>query len=194
MNFTKTTTLLILLFFLFVLSFTLFYGTYRRIYSPTRIIKCVHYIEEINSLWKETGVKGRILVIFARHIKPDFRGSYFGEYLFTNLAIHQGTIRTIYHVIPKKYWPEAIYEKTAIRPDIISDDKKLILANNKGRKYFMVLDEFHGLSEQTLVIIDIDSWSTKELHQINNLLNNGNITTDILTYFGTPPSSMNQLH
>ncbi len=170
----------ILTFTLGVLLLTLFYGPYRRVFVSPGAVHQVDSVSDINNLWQSNGVRGRVLVIFARHINPEHHGTYFAEYAFTTLSLRQGAVRTVYHIVPDRYWPEISFEKSTLRPDIRTTTSGFVHAFEAGRVYFLPLSRFESIDERALVILDAQSWGGDELADIYHLIERKKLRTDLM--------------
>lgn len=176
MSHRKITAIAIILFCIASIIFTFAYGRAKRIFVDQKKSVTIYSAQELNTLWHETGVHGRIAVIFARHLTPQSPDSGFPEMDYLDNAMRQGRVRTTYVVVPDRFWPEVVNEQL-YSPKLIvplkTTDTGFLLLHEGGRIHVMPLSKYIPASgkEMALIVIEQNIWSQQESDKIAAYLN-----------------------
>lgn len=174
----KSTLILICIFSLLIFSLSFVYGPLRRVFvAPARIIQ-VETGPEIYRLWESSRVKGRVVVLFSRHLNVELAGNESSGIKCTEMALQHGIIRKVYHVVPDHVWPE-VAKNLSTRPVFNKVEEGYVGFLEEGRAYVMPLSRFTQIQENVLLVLEPAVWGTEELQQIKRLITEKKVTTDL---------------
>lgn len=175
----------ITLFCIVTIAFTFMYGPAKRIFiEPSKIVS-VRSALELDTIWRSTGVHGRIAVIFVRHLNPQLSGAGFPETDYLDNAMRQGIVRTTYVIIPDSAWPEVVTEYLS-NPSLIvplkTTDTGFMLLHEGGRIHVRPLSKYVPSSgkEQALIVIEQGIWTRLESKKIDDYLRSGLQAADLV--------------
>ena len=179
---------LILAAFVVALAAVSLYGPAQRRSLPgeRRVVR-VAAPQQALDVWRESGVKGRILVHFARrnNAKDDVPGLTGENYIYR--AMRDNVIRALYHVIPDKSWPE-VAATLARRPQATREGEGYRLVIEGMPVHVMRLRDVAPQAERVLVNVEGEWWGTRELAAIDGLLTRGTLRADLVTIAGPVPA------
>lgn len=175
----------IILFFFSILGGTFFYGPARRTFVVPDKIVAVRSAPELDDLWHASGVRGRIAVLFTRHLNHQFSGIAFPEMDYLDRAMRHGIVRRAYYVVPDIFWQMTVLEHRE-RMEYILDPKAtdtgFMILHEGGRihalplsKYIPELDD-----EKALVVLDPAVWTAQERSRIDGFIRSGQLPSDLV--------------
>jgi len=174
----------ILIFFLGAIAFSYMYGPYKRSYATPHKTISVHSAKELDNIWRSSSVHGRIAIIFARHLNPQFSINGFPETDYIDTAMRHGIIRAAYYVVPDAIWSDVISEnllKNSSMAPLKTTNSGFIILHEGGRINVMPLSKFiPELNENVLVVIEEKIWSSQERLKIDNYFRSGLLTSDLV--------------
>ncbi len=155
----------------------------RRCLTGERRVVRVAAPQQALDVWRESGVKGRILVHFARrnNAKDDVQGVTGENYIYR--AMRDNMIRALYHVIPDGSWPE-VAAILARRPQATREGEGYRLVLEGMPVHVMRLRDVTPLPERVLVNIEGEWWGPRDLAAIDGLLDRGILRADLVTIAG----------
>jgi hypothetical protein len=166
-----------------------FHGPSRRVYvSPPRAVAIRHPMDAYG-LWQASGIKGRIALVFARHLIPAEAVETTADVEAIERAMHHGMIREVFHVVPDDHWPDvafglslvSIYWPTA---------EGAVGAFEDGRVNVLPLSRLWIVPERALVLVDTRVWSPEEKERIARRIRSGAIETDLIGVASGTPSDL----
>lgn len=176
----RNTLLLIGIAILFVLVVIIShsYGPSRRVYLSAPQVHSAETTAEIARAWDESGARGRIAICFTRYLNalPEKESQ---DLKVTETAMEKGIIRRVYHVPPKRAWPE-IEAALSKRIDMRPTREGFIGIFDYGRVYIQPLELLAPLQEKALVIIEPGVWTPAEIARISGMLQSGRIISDFI--------------
>jgi hypothetical protein len=160
-----------------VVVFSYVYGpTQRSFASPPRVLS-VESTEQIVRAWEASAVKGRIAICFTRYLNA-LETKESKEVKATELSMHHGIIRRVFHITPDSAWPQ-IQATLSKRDDMRPTPEGFIGVFDDGRVYIMPFSRFSPIKEKALIIVEPSVWSRDELLQIANQLKSARISSDL---------------
>ncbi|MBF0327647.1 MAG: hypothetical protein HQL10_00645 [Nitrospirae bacterium] len=156
------------------------YGPSKRTFVSPGKVELLTSPIDIYEFWHSTKVRGRVAVLFTRHLDSEIGLSEEPGEKYTELAMRHGIVRKIYHVVPDSVWPvvsDNLYRRKFAR--ITSYGFVMALAN--GRIHVLPLSRFNPEDEKSLIVVEPSVWSSDELAKIVKLIKSGNLRTDIIT-------------
>jgi hypothetical protein len=144
----------------------------RRCDSPSQILP----------RWRAAGVRGRVLVHFARDNGMSADPGPLSPENQIYRALQEGIIRRVYHVIPDQAWSEV---EATLRGRGVEYARGAFVLDVAGAP-LRVLERTHlpALGEPALVTIDADAWSNEALASIAERLRGGGVESDLLLWYG----------
>lgn len=138
-------------------------------------------------VWRESGVKGRILFHFARrnNAKDDVPGITAENYIYR--AMRENVIRSLYHVIPDGSWPE-VAATLAKRPQATREEGGYRLVIEGMPVHVLRLRDVTPPGESVLVNIEAEWWGPQDFAAINDLMRRGVFASDLVTISGKAPA------
>lgn len=138
-------------------------------------------------VWRENGVKGRILFHFARrnNARDDVAGITAENYIYH--AMRENRIRCLYHVIPEGSWAE-VAAALKSRPQASRDGDGFRLVIEGMPVHVLRLRDVAPAGENVLVNIEGEWWGAQEFAAINDLLRRGVLAGDLVTISGRAPA------
>lgn len=161
------------------LLYCIFYGPSQRVYTPSETIVSPALSADILQIWKESGAKGRLAILFTRRLnaeEPNAAGLA-GNYLQT--ALQQGIVRSAIHVLPDSAWSE-VDRNLSNNPTVRRTPSGFVLLFDEGRVLVTALSRFKPVAEQALVVIEPSIWSADELRFLGKMVAERDVLTDIL--------------
>lgn len=182
---------LILLLCIATIAFTFMYGPSRRTFVEPAKSVTVHSAQELVSLWKSSGMHGRNVVIFARHLNPAFSVSLFPEVDYLESVMHSGIVRKAYFIVPDSTWNEAVSESLQ-RASIVlpkTTATGILLLQDGGRIQVIPLSKYipEQTNEKSLVVIEEGAWTRQDRFRIDNYFRSGLLTSDLVVHIGDAP-------
>ncbi len=183
MPYRTVVTALVILFLVAVIAGTFSYGPSKRKFVEPRQSVTVPSAQALTQLWESTGVHGRIVVIFARHLNQEFSGGSFPEMDYLDKAMRRGLVRKAYYIVPDRAWPQVVTENIARRELIVplkTTDAGFTLLHIGGRINVMPLSKYipEGI-ETVLTVLEPEAWSPQEQFRIDTLFSSGLMTADL---------------
>lgn len=187
------TTACILLFTAGALLISFVYGPLRRSFaSPARALQ-VSSSADIYNLWQSSGVRGRIAVLFTRHLNVELPGKGFPEVKYIEHAMRHGIVRTVYYVVPDTAWTEVVTEN--LQREMLSPPKPtesgFVMFFEEGRVNVLPLSRFWPMGEESLIVLEAGVWSRDDLAHITRLIRSRGLTTDLLAIIRGSLSDVN---
>lgn len=138
-------------------------------------------------VWRESGVKGRILFHFARrnNAKDDVVGITAENYIYH--AMRENRIRRLYHVIPDGSWSEVAAALRG-RPQASRVGGGFRLVIEGMPVYVLRLRDVTPVGENVLVNIEGEWWGAQEFAAIKDLLRRGVLAADLVIISGKTPA------
>lgn len=169
----------VLFFACCILFLTLFYGPLRRTSALPPRVQPVLSAAEVLQLWESAGVKGRIAVLFTRHLNAERSLADEAGEKYANQAMQRGITRTLYHVVPDSAWP-VVSQTLSSRRFVRATASGFILILPEGRVHVLPRSRFKPVTEQSLIVIEPDVWTSDELEQISRLVESGKQSSDLI--------------
>lgn len=159
----------------------------RRYLSGGQRVTRVDLPQQALDVWRESGVKGRILFHFARrnNARDDVAGITTENYIYH--AMQENRIRRLYHIIPDGSWPE-VAAALSSRPQAsrIGDGFRLVIEGMPV--HVLRLRDVTPAVESVLVNIEGEWWGAQEFATIDDLLHRGVLASDLVTISGRAPA------
>lgn len=176
--------ILIFMFLGAVVAWAALYGPSQRSFVVPGKSETVTSARELDRIWQNSGVRGRIAVIFSRRLQPHkLAQDSFPEYDYLETALRRGVVRAVYHVVPDRDWSQVVSDYLAMEM-IVSlkpTDEGFVVLHDGGRINVLPLGKYLPTNtEQTLVVLDRVSWSRDEHSRINAMISSGLLATDLL--------------
>ncbi|HSN16336.1 MAG TPA: hypothetical protein VLT61_17005, partial [Anaeromyxobacteraceae bacterium] len=121
--------------------------------------------EEALSVWRERGVRGRVLVHFARSIAMDSEPGPPSRRDYLLHALDEGVVRSVVHVVPDEAWPEVALRLGAMS-GALRDGERFQLRKAGVPIVVTRRSDLPRLREPVLVTIEGDLWSQEALADI----------------------------
>lgn len=172
----------IVLFFLGVAVWSFMYGPANRTFVVPDKTITVQSLNDVDGLWKASGVHGRIAVIFATHLDLLGLGSSYPIGGYLDNALYHGVVRTAIYIVPDRFWPEIERINTMWRAMIApfkATDTGFILIHEGGRIQIMPFSKYVPGDEKALVVIEPAIWSEQEQSRINGFIKSGQMVSDL---------------
>lgn len=184
-----TTTACILAFVCGVLLFSCLYGPLRRTFvSPARVVP-VDSAATLYKLYASNGVRGRIAILFTRHLIAAEYPYASPEIKYIEDAMHHGIVRELYHVVPDRLWAGVAWNLSQVTI-YWPTPYGFVGAFEDGRVNVLPLSRLMPMKEKALVLLDAETWTREELHRIAAFIETGNISTDLLAILGGSPDDL----
>lgn len=162
-----------------------FYGPMRRSYVTPPQAHSVATSSEILRIWEREWIRGRVAVTFSRYLNA-LETKDAKDVKVMEQAMNHGLVRTAYHIVPDRAWPE-VHDNFSRWPVVKQTDTGLVGLFEDGRVYVMPLSRFTAVTEQALAVIEPSVWTESEKRDIVAKLRSGAVRTDLLTVIrGTP--------
>ncbi len=172
----------ILVFFLATVVSLSVYSSSRRIYAPPQQIN-IDKPYKAYDVWEQLGVKGRVVLLFDRHLNVDQEGSSVAESNYMHWAIAKNAVRAVYHVIPDNAWEEVKHNIQNIQVRDFSNG--IYRSTIEGAPlYILRISDIPRLRDKVMMNINTDLYTEHEINEIKELLRSGKITADIITESG----------
>lgn len=168
----------IILFFFSVVAFSYLYGPMRRSFATPPQIIAAETSGQIALILGAGAVKGRIALCFTRYLNA-LETKESKDIKATELAMHHGIFRKVFHIPPDSAWPE-IRGTLANRDDMRPTPEGFVGIFDDGRVYIQPLTHFSHLTEKAVIIIEPKVWTEAELKQIADKLKSGGISSDLV--------------
>lgn len=183
--------LFIVMGFIFVALSLSLYGSVHVIVRPFPQITAVE--EPLGALyvWNEGKVRGRVLVLFDRHLHAEAEASPLAEppvagHNFVYHAVQLGIVKKIYHVIPDRSWHEVEQNLFHMAGTAFSHDRfRLNITEGVPVTVLRIKDVPH-IREKVLMSIQGDHWSEEELDTISSMLYRRVFESDLITAYHVP--------
>jgi hypothetical protein len=178
-----TLSVLIIISFVFILTLMSQLGKAGRVYHKGFQLEVMPMPMDGYQIWKESGVRGQILIHFDRKINSDVFSGTLTNSNYITAAMRDNIIRKAYHVIPDKAWDEVNMKLKNISS--MSENGKIIRITIEGVPVLIVkMDDIPSIGETVLLNINGNFWSDKEIRRMLESLRNGAIDTDIVSFSG----------
>jgi hypothetical protein len=161
-------------------------GPLRRAYaSPARVV-AVASPAEAYDLWEQSGVRGRVGLVFASDFVPAAYGLTESERAAAapkvgaiERAMHHALLREVHCVIPDARWPAisfglghvSIYRR---------DGPGLLGTFEDGRVHVVPLGALWPSQGEALLLIDAGAWSPADLEVIAGMIASGAVRSDLI--------------
>ena len=176
--------LFIFVFFLSVILFLSSYSAYNRVYAKSPQVEIVPEPYYAHEVWKTSGVKGRILVLFDRHIGAEPLDTLLSNDNYVYLSTKKNMVRRVYHIIPDDSWEEV--KKTLTKYPLVSYSKGVFRTffDDGSFVFIMRLRDITPVKEKVLLNINGNYWDENSIQKIINMINNKILNSDIITITG----------
>jgi hypothetical protein len=163
-----------------VLLATSYAGHAGRREAPVPSVERLEALQDAVALWRRAGVRGRILVHFARSIGMGAEGAALSAENYLERAAAEGLIRGVVHVIPDDAWSE-VEARLAVRPGTERTDRGFRLWHAGEPILVVPRGALPPLGEPALVLVEGDRWSTAALQAIGAQLA-GPLRADVVAW------------
>jgi hypothetical protein len=151
---------------------------------PTLEVERVRAPEEALAAWRRHGVRGRVLVHFARHVAMSAERGPASPQTYLLRALEEGVIRRVYHVIPDDAWPE-VDAVLASRDGVERGTGGSFRLQKAGAPIVVISRSgLPPLPEPALVTVEADRWSPDALASIVARLRQGSPKSDLVLWWG----------
>lgn len=147
--------------------------------------------------WKKWGVKGRILLLFDRHLNmeaPERQDqeisvdgipldSYLRKDNYVYLAIRNSIVRKVYHVIPDAAWPE-VENVLAGNRYVSRSGGMFTMTVMQTPIFIMRLRDVPLIREPALLVINVNYWNEGDLRRIIARMKDRAFRSDFITLSG----------
>ncbi len=173
----------IVAFFLAIVLSLSLYSSSRRVYATTPQQLSIDKPYKAYETWEKLGIKGRVILLFDRHLNVDEEGNSVTETNYMHRAILNNMIRSVYHVIPENAWEEV---KRNIQNIQVRDFSNGVYRSTiEGAPlYILRIKDIPHLKEKVIVNINTDLYTEDEINGMKKLLRYRNIQADIITLSG----------
>ncbi len=163
------------------------YGPAQRHYLHGQRVTRVDLPQQALDVWRENGVKGRILFHFARrnNARDDVAGITAENYIYH--AMRENRIRRLYHIIPDGSWPEVAAALNS-RPQVSRIGNGFRLVIEGMPVHVLRLRDVTPPGENVLVNIEGEWWGARDFAAIDDLLRRGVLASDLVTVSGRAPA------
>lgn len=165
-------------FFFFAVFVSFYYGPTRRSYVSTPKIEAVGSSGQLAKALGASGVKGRVAIYFTRYLNA-IETKESKEPLVTELAMDQGIIRKVFHVIPENAWT-GVQTALLTRYDMRQTPEGFIGVFNSGRVYITRLSMLPPIKEKAILIVEPKVWTQEELIHIGEIIKSSYISSDLM--------------
>jgi hypothetical protein len=157
----------------------LLYGPWRRTYvSPPRAV-AIDAAADAYGLWEANGMRGRIALVFGRHLIPAEREEKTAGVEAIERAMHHGMVREVHHVVPDGSWPEVAHGLAQVSI-YWPTPAGAVAAFEDGRVNVVPLSRLWIVPERSLVLVDAGVWSPEEKERIAQRIRSGAIESDLI--------------
>jgi len=177
---------LIILFLLSGMAFLYFYGLSGRVYLDKALVKRVERPESSYFLWRESGIKGRVLFLFDRHIHDVATGEEVNEWNYIYKAMRNNFVRKVYHVVPDSAWNDvsAVLGKSE-RAERVGDGFRFVI---EGMPVMVMrIKDVTAVGEKVLIDVNADWWGGDDLIKVAQLVKDRALQSDLITVSGGSP-------
>lgn len=163
----------------FTLYLAFFYGPHKRSFIPKAQVNQITSATELGAVWEASGAKGRVAVLFTRHLNSENSLQDTEGVKYAELAMRHGIVRTIYHIVPDSAWP-VVSANLAPSKSARTAPEGYVLIFPEGRVHVLPLSKYKALKEPALVVVEPGVWSKAEMDAVTNLIRSGALKTDLL--------------
>lgn len=166
-----------------------FYGPLRRTYAVPAGVEPAFSAADISQQWEAAGVKGRVAVLFTRHLNSEESLKDTEGFKFAELAMSHGIVRTIFHVVPDNAWP-VVTKNLSVRDNARTTSSGFALIVPEGRINVLPLSRFKPFGEKSLIVVEPGVWNREELAHITRLIESRDLCTDLLVVVRGAPADI----
>lgn len=186
--------------FVFVVFFFSYYGRSYETFLVVPKVTVISKPHEAYAIWRDAKIRGRILLLFDRHLNAEpldrrknivLNDSLLTPLNYLTISTDRDLIRKIYHIIPDASWEEV--RETISKWPLIPFAKGVFRMNiDEGVPVFIMrAKDIPPLSEKVLVSINGAYWDEQGVQEILAMMEKKRWISDLVTLAG--PVSSNSL-
>lgn len=176
-------TILIVISFLGVLLLCSFAGSAGRSYLKTPQLHTIDSPLQNYNVWRESGVRGRVLLLFDRRLGSEEDESVLNDNNYLYRAILGNIIRKVYHIIPDNQW-DSVRKNLSNMPDVTFSNGVFRNTINGTPLIITTMKDIPEIKEEVLMSIDMEYWNEDGIKMMIELVNKGVIKSDLITISG----------
>jgi len=164
-----------------------YYGRKSRSFSNTPVAALLDEPYQTLELWERAGVRGRILLLFDRHLNAT-RDADSPNDRYVDRAIQKNIVRRVIHVVPNAAWSEvekALSENEAF--ESMDGGYRMVLEGVPVN--VLRLKDIPALHERVLTAVNGTSFNEQERSAIEEFIIHGVVPSDVVTWYGHPPAA-----
>jgi hypothetical protein len=149
--------------------------------------------EDAVAQWRRAAVRGRTLVLAARHVAMSDEAGPPGPGNFVYAAVREGLVRRVFHAIPAADWAE-VERNLSSAPGAAREGAGFRVVFEGVPVVVAPVDRLPALGEPVLLDLEVDRFAPAEVAALLGRVARGDPASDVVAWYGSrPPEGLEAL-